>query len=130
MSESTVGQKEQVWKLLEAEKKRDRLLQRIGAAGWILTLVALLFTALGIATNVWWAMQAYQAGQVGVSVIFREAMPLVWAVGGVSLLVAVLATIGTFLRLRAASLDEIRVRLSALEGMLNDQGWSDDSSPA
>ncbi len=125
MRESTGEQKERVWKLLEAEKKRDRVLQRIGMGAWTMTLVALLFTALGIATNVWWAIQAYQAGQVGVSVIFREAMPLVWAVGGVSLLVAVLATIGTFLRLRAASLDEIRVRLSALEGMIGDEAWSD-----
>jgi hypothetical protein len=126
MNESTAKQKERVWKLLEAEKKRDRVLQRIGTGAWIITLAALVFTAMGIATSVWWAIQAYQAGQVGVGVIFREAMPLVWAVGGVSLLVAVLATIGVFLRLRAASLDEIRVRLSALEGMIDGQTWPDE----
>lgn len=126
MNESAKGQKERVWQLLESEKRRDRILQRIGVAAWALTLVALLFTALGIATNVWWAVQAFQDGQMGVSVIFREAMPLVWAVGGVSLLVAVLATVGMFLRLRAASLDEIRVRLSALEGMMNGKAWADE----
>jgi hypothetical protein len=125
MNASAKEQKDRVWQLMEAEKKRDRILQRIGLAAWILTLAALLFTALGIATNVWWAVQAFQAGQVGVSIIFREAMPLVWAVGGVSLLVAVLATVGMFLRLRAASLDEIRVRLAALEGMIDGKAWAD-----
>lgn len=125
MNASAKEQKERVWQLMEAEKRRDRILQRIGLTAWTLTLGALLFTALGIAANVWWAIQAYQDGQVGVSIIFREAMPLVWAVGGVSLLVAVLATVGMFLRLRAASLDEIRVRLSALEGMIDGKAWAD-----
>jgi len=124
MNASAKEQKERVWQLMEAEKRRDRILQRIGLTAWTLTLGALLFTALGIAANVWWAIQAFQAGQAPVSVIFREAMPLVWAVGGVSLLVAVLATVGMFLRLRAASLDEIRVRLSALEGMLDGKAWA------
>lgn len=126
MNASAKDQKERVWQLLESEKKRDRILQRIGLVAWTLTLTALLFTALGIVTNVWWAIQAYQDGQVGVSVIFREAMPLVWAAGGVSLLVAVLATVGMFLRQRAASLDEIRVRLSALEGLMDGKSWADE----
>jgi uncharacterized membrane protein len=71
--------------------------------------------------NVWWAAEAFLQGQVGMDVIFREAMPFVWVVGAISLLVAVLSTAGVLLRFRAASLDEIRLRLAAVEQMLTDQ---------
>jgi hypothetical protein len=106
---------------MEAEKKRDRLLQKISTVAWVVTLAALIFTALGIGTNVYWAVGAYSAGQVGLSVIFREAMPFVWATGGVALVVAVMSTAAGLVRFRAASLDEIRIRLSALEEMIVEQ---------
>jgi hypothetical protein len=74
-----------------------------------------------VAFNIWWAVTAFLGGHVGLSVVFREAMPLVWAVGGISLLLAVLSSAGLLLRARAASLDEIRLRLTAVEEMLLDQ---------
>jgi hypothetical protein len=125
MNRSAKVRKEKVWELMEGEKKRDRMLQRIGMTGWVITLVALLFTAVGIGINVAWALGAYQAEQVGMSVIFREAMPLVWVVGAVSLLIAVLSTVGMFFRQRAASLEEIRLRIAAMEDMLSSPGDDD-----
>ena len=121
MNASTQGQKDQIRELIEAEKGRDRTLKRISTGAWILTFVALLFTAVGVGFNVWWAAEAFLRGQAGMDVIFREAMPFVWIVGAVSLLVAVLSTVGVLLRFRAASLDEIRLRLAAVEQMLTDQ---------
>ena len=121
MNASTQGQKDQIRELIEAEKGRDRTLQRISTGAWILTFVALLFTAVGVGFNVWWAAEAFLRGQAGMDVIFREAMPFVWIVGAISLLVAVLSTAGVLLRFRAASLDEIRLRLAAVEQMLTDQ---------
>lgn len=53
-------------------------------------------------------------------------MPLVWVLGTVSLLVATLSTVGVFLRFRTATLGEIRLRLTALEQMVSDQGESGD----
>jgi hypothetical protein len=50
--------------------------------------------------------------------VISTLMPLVAVIGFVSLLVAVLSTVGVFLRLRTASLSEIQLRLAALEGML------------
>jgi hypothetical protein len=41
--------------------------------------------------------------------------------GELSLLVAVLATVGVFLRFRTASLAEIQLRLAALEGMVGER---------
>jgi len=121
MNASTQRQKDRIRELIEAEKGRDRTLQRISTGAWILTFVALLFTAVGVGFNVWWAAEAFLRGQVGMDVIFREAMPFVWIVGAISLLVAVLSTAGVLLRFRAASLDEIRLRLAAVEQMLTDQ---------
>jgi len=54
--------------------------------------------------------------------VFAAAMPLVIVLGLLSVLVATLSTIGIFLRLRAASLAEIQLRLAALEDMIAAQG--------
>ncbi|MFG1690587.1 hypothetical protein ACGF5M_00285 [Gemmatimonadota bacterium] len=121
MNASPQEQKDRIFQVIESEKGRDRKLQRIATAAWILVFVALLFTAVGIGFNVWWAAQAFMDNAVGMDVIFREAMPFVWVAGAVSLLVAVLSTLGVFLRFRTASLAEIQLRLAALEEMLMDQ---------
>ncbi len=121
MNASPQEQKDRIFQLIESEKGRDRKLQRIATAAWTLTFVALLFTAVGIGFNVWWAAQAYMNSQVGMGIIFREAMPLVWVAGGTCLLVAVLSTVGVFLRFRTASLAEIQLRLAAVEEMLASQ---------
>ena len=125
MNASTQRKKDRIREFIEAEKDRDQTLQRISTGAWILTFVALLFTAVGVGFNVWWAAAAFLRGQVGMDVIFREAMPFVWIVGAISLLVAVLSTAGVLLRFRAASLDEIRLRLAAVEQMLTDQAHED-----
>lgn len=121
MNASPQEQKERIFELIESEKGRDRTLQRVSTGAWIVTFVALLFTAVGIGFNVWWAVRANLEGQAGVGVIFREAMPFVWVAGATSLLIAVLSTIGVFLRFRTASLAEIQLRLAAVEQMLTDQ---------
>jgi len=127
MNASPQEQKDRIWELMEAEKKRDRTLQRVSTVGWVMTLAALLFTAAAMGFNVLWAARAFSRGQVGMGVIFREAMPAVWAVGGISLVVAVISTAAVLLRFRAASLDEIRLRLSSLEQMVTDQAEAGDA---
>jgi hypothetical protein len=127
MNVSPLERSDRVWEVIEAEKSRDRVLQRVSNGAWIVTFGALLFTAVGVGFNIWWAARAFLEGDVGLSVVFREAMPLVWVVGGISLLLAVLSTGGVLLRFRAASLDEIRLRLAAVEELLMEQ--ADDLSP-
>ena len=46
------------------------------------------------------------------------ALPLITVLGVLSFLVAVLSTVGVFLRFRTASLAEIQTRLAAMEEML------------
>ena len=121
MNASPQEQKERIFELIEEEKGRDRTLKRVSTGAWIVTFAALLLTAVGVSFDIWWAMRAVAEGAVSVGVVFREAMPLVWVVGAVSLLVAVLSTVGVFLRFRTASLAEIQLRLAAVEQMLTDQ---------
>ena len=121
MNASIQRQKDGIRELIEAEKGRDRTLKRVSTGAWILTFVALLFTAVVVGIHVWWAARSFMEGRVPMVAILGEAMLLVWIVGAVSLLVAVLSTAALLLRFRAASLDEIRLRLAAVEQMLTDQ---------
>jgi len=121
MNASPQKQKDRIWELIEVERSRDLRLRRISTGAWAVTFAALLFTAVGIGFDVWRAMMAHLNGRVGMDVVFREAMPFVWVAGGIALLVAVLSSAGVLLRLRAASLDEIRLRLAAVEQMLADE---------
>jgi hypothetical protein len=130
MNASPQQPSERIWKLIEAEKGRDRMLRRVSTGAWILTFVALLFAAVIVGINVWWAARLFIQGSAHLVVVFREAMPLVWIVGGVSLLVAVLTTAALLLRFRAASLDEIRLRLAAVEQMLTDKSQSGENGLA
>lgn len=121
MSVETQDQKERIWDLMEAEKRRDRLLQRISTGAWIVTFLALLFMAVEVGVRVYWGIRAAMRGAIGAPEVLHQAMPLIWVIGGISLLVAVFSTAGVFLRLRVASLGEIRLRLAAVEELLKEQ---------
>jgi hypothetical protein len=65
-------------------------------------------------------MQMAAVGAVQQVVVFQAMMPFIAVVGTLSLIVAVLCTIGVFLRLRTASLTEIQLRLAALEALVRE----------
>ncbi len=55
------------------------------------------------------------AGAISSFYIGTLLLPLVAVVGSISLLIAILATVGVFLRFCTASLSEIQLRMAALE---------------
>ena len=111
-------QKEDVWTLIEAEKRRDRTIRRISIIAWSVTFLVLLVFAAITGAEVIRTLELVQVGAMGREAVFAMLMPLIKVVGAVSLLIAVLSTVGMFLRLRTASLSEIQLRLAALEEML------------
>ena len=118
MPTSFQSNQEDAWTLIEAEKRRDRVVRRISIVAWTVTFAILvIFTAM-IGVEVSQTLDRLQVGSVGPDAVISALMPLVAVVGTVSLLIAVLSTVGVFLRLRTASLSEIQVRLAALEEML------------
>jgi hypothetical protein len=115
---ATSSAPESAWVLIDAERRRDRLLRRISIGAWSVTLLVVLIFILAVGTQIWQMMKELQVGAIATTMVVHAAMPLIWGLGLVSLLIATLSTIGVFLRLRAASLAEIQVRLAALEELV------------
>lgn len=114
----------EVWDAIDREKGRDRVLRRIAVAGWSVAFFALLVVGVQAGMAALRALQAWGSSLVSsgevFAVVLNELMPLVFVAGALSLLIATLATIGLFFRLRTASLAEIQLRLAALEEMLSE----------
>jgi len=104
--------------MIESERRRDRWIRRVSVIAWSVTGVILLIFAAITASRIAYTMRQVEVGVAPSGAVWETAMPLVIVVGLISLLVAVLATVGVFLRLRTASLHEIQLRLAALEQML------------
>ena len=123
-------QQEDVWTMIEAEKQRDRLIRRISTIAWTVTFVVLLVYAVIVGADVVRTLELVQVGVVGREAVFAMLMPLIKVVGAVALLIAVLSTVGVFLRLRTASLSEIQrvvnmVVLTRLMGLSVEASASD-----
>lgn len=118
---SGIRRHEAVWGDIEREKQRDRLIRRATIVAWSVTGVVLIILAVFIGINVAHVARLAKVGIVAPGSVLDAVMPLVIVVGTVSLLVAVLTTIGVFLRLRTSSLAEIQYRLASLESAILDR---------
>lgn len=118
MSTNIESVKDRTWAAIEAEKRRDRLLRRVSTGAWVTTLVILVGYGILTGLQVYEMFRASLVGMVPFATVVGMATPFIIVLGAVSLLVATMATIGVFLRLRTASLNEIQLRLAALEEMI------------
>ena len=109
---------ERVWSVIERERRRDKLVRRVSVAAWSVTGGAVLFFGGVTAVDVWHMVQLASEDVAPWAVVFERAIPFVAVIGVLSLLIAVLSTVGIFLRLRTASLSEIQMRLAGLEEMI------------
>jgi hypothetical protein len=126
MASESRARDEQVWVQIERDKRIDRWLRRICVAAWAVTIVLTL--ALAAVQGLRFA-QFMSPGFFGWSILASYIFPLLIVLGVLSTLIATLATVGIFLRLRTASLHEIQLRLAALEEMLTrDEGRGDHRS--
>lgn len=114
--------KKEIWSRIESEKQKDKTVRRITMIAWGITLLAVLAYAIIVFMRIEFILEATQEGftynpmhrNSPVSMI----MPLVAVIGGLALLVAILSTIGMFLRMRTSGLQEIQMRLAALEELI------------
>src|SRR5205085_8781526 len=113
------------WALIEREKQRDRLVKRLCVAAWGVTLGIAVVAAAVVGIGVAEMVKAAAAGAVPWMTVVGAAMPFIGMLWTLSLLVAALSTVGVFLRMRAASLSEIQLRLAALEEMLTSRRESE-----
>ena len=115
---------ENAWTQIDRERRLDKRLRRLSVIAWTFTLLVMLFLVLltALEVRIFWAL-----GMVP-WVMNRTAMPLLIVLVVLGALIATLATVGIFLRLRTASLMEIQLRLAALEEMLTrDAGVTGES---
>ena len=118
MSTQVSPASERVWSVIEREKRRDKLVRRVSVTAWSVTGGAVLAFGAVSAVEVWHMVQLVGEGVAPWSVVFQRAIPFVAVIGALSLLIAVLSSVGVFLRLRTASLSEIQLRLAGLEEMI------------
>ena len=109
---------ERVWSVIEREKRRDKLVRRVSVAAWSVTGGAVLAYGGTTAVQVWQMVKLAMEGIAPWSEVYALTIPFVSVVGLLALLIAVLSTVGIFLRLRTASLSEIQMRLAGLEEMI------------
>jgi hypothetical protein len=102
------------------ERDRDRRVRRIARVAWIATFIIVF---------AWIVMTAFQIkamapvmGGVGALALLGIATPVLFVLLGLSVLIATLSTIGSFLRERRATFEEIQLRLAALEELLTTRG--------
>lgn len=109
---------DQVWTLIDREKKRDVMIKRISRVAWGATLVMLLvfltFTLIDLSRQ----MDLYRSGIISQASVMSSVVPFAVILGSLSLIIAILSTVGVFLRLRTTSLLEVQQRLANLEQMI------------
>lgn len=106
------------WELIEAEKRRDRLLRRVSTVAWTVTFVIAGLFAIVTGLSVAQVVKGALGGGLPWMTALGLSIPFFTVLLTISVLVAALSTVGIFLRLRTASLAEIQLRLAALEEML------------
>jgi hypothetical protein len=111
--------------IIEAEKKRDRLVRRVSLIAWIVTLTVMLLFAWIVGVDVAQTIARVRMGAAVTTSVLNALIPLLAVVGTTSLLLAVVSTAGSFLRSRTASLADIQLRLATLEAMLSEEDSPD-----
>ncbi len=110
------------WDAINADKRLDRIIRRVGVVAWVITALLLIAYGTMISIEAIRMARLVALGAMGKEVPLDVLSRFAAVLGGLSLLVAVLCTIGVFLRMRTATLAEIQLRLAALEDMLAKRG--------
>src|SRR6185503_17333930 len=108
--------------LVENERRRDRFIRRINIIAWSISLSLVVLIAILVVLQVSQFVGGAMAGEVPWAILIGSAMPLIDVLWKLSLLVATLSTVATFVRIRTSSLAEIQLRLAALEEMIASGG--------
>jgi uncharacterized membrane protein (DUF485 family) len=118
MTKMNEKSKDAIWEMIDREKKKDVLIKRVSKIGWIGTVVMLLFFLTITLIDLSRMVGLYGAGVVSRQSVIDTVVPFAIVLGGLCLIIAILSTIGVFLRMRTASLLEIQQRLASLEQMV------------
>jgi hypothetical protein len=128
MNQPVLPERGEVSTIIESERKRDRLVRRVSFIAWGVTLAVMLIFAGIVGADVANTIARVRAGAAGSNSVLHALIPLLGVVGGTSLLLALVSTVGVFLRFRTASLADIQLRLAILESMLSEESGTEEAS--
>ncbi|KYG78730.1 hypothetical protein [Roseivirga echinicomitans] len=118
MTKMNEQSKDAIWEMIDREKKKDVFVKRISKIGWTGTVVMLLFFLTITLIDLSRMVGLYGQGVVSRQSVINTVVPFAIVLGGLCLIIAILSTIGVFLRMRTTSLLEIQQRLANLEQMV------------
>ncbi len=107
-----------VWKMIDREKRKDKSLSRISTVAWAITLLVVCAFMVLTFMDFSHHMNLYNKGVTTYQSVISTFVPFLIILGVFSLIVAIVMTIGRFMRLRTANLLEIQQRLTLLEQSL------------
>ena len=118
MSSTNETSKDAVWEMIDREKKKDIFVNRVSKISWGVTLVALIAALVFFGIELSSTMGLYKRGVVAYADVLNIIFTMVKLVGIFGFIIAIISTVGVFLRLRTTSLLEIQQRLANLEQMV------------
>lgn len=118
MTKMNEQSKDAIWEMIDREKKKDVFVKRVSKIGWTGTVVMLLFFLTITLIDLSRMVGLYGQGVVSRQSVINTVVPFAIVLGGLCLIIAILSTIGVFLRMRTTSLLEIQQRLANLEQMV------------
>ena len=121
MNEANINPKEQIWAQIDKEKKRDRFVRRVSRVSWGVTLVALVAVLYTFGIELSNNLDLYNRKAVPASNVWDVVYKMVKLIGIFGFIIAIISTVGVFLRLRTTSLLEIQQRLANLEQMVTSE---------
>ena len=121
MNQSTYPVNEDIWEIMESERKRDRLVKRVSVTAWTVTPGILLVFTVIVGAEVVRTLDRVGLGVATNNDVVHAVIPFLAVVGTTSLLLALVSTAAVFLRFRTASLGDIQLRLASLEAALSEE---------
>lgn len=110
-----------LWDIIAREKRRDTMVKWVSRGAWVLVLAVLTVFLIFTIQDYIRVQELYKARVVARATVKETFIPFLVILGCLSLIIAVLATIGMFLRLRTTSMLEIQQRLANLEQMITSE---------
>lgn len=118
MTDQTHSHADGAWTAIERDKKADRFNRRICVGAWVATFASVFAYGVIAAVQVTRILSGNGEAFFRGAMTFGMATQFILMFGIVSALVATLATIGVFMRMRTTTMAEIQLRLAALEDIL------------
>lgn len=106
------------WAVVEAEKKQNALLRRVSLVAWAMTFVLATIYAVLVVIEVVSLSKMMLGRNLPLLDLVAGVMPMVSSLAVVTLLIAALGSVSIFLRMRTVTLNELQLRLAALEDVL------------